>query len=396
MLDDLGGLGDIIKSGDRVAIKINLTGGDWAAKTFQNQTGLTAGESIWTHPDILRAIGELILDAGAGKLIVVEGIYDWESVNDHGYAEVISGLGADFIDLNQTAPYGDYVVRPVGDQALIYENLTQNAVLNEIDCFISLAKSKRHDDAGVTHGMKNLVGTLPIPPGIYNDGQGHRAAIHQHTSYDGNMDSNLCRVIMDINMAAPVHLVVNDAVMTVLGGEGPWLSITPARFDTLVVSKDPVAADSIATQAMDFDPMADAGRIPFPTSINCLLLAQQLGLGNADPAQIDIIDTDTTAVNHPVGRDLPNRPELSCYPNPFNGQTVIEWTGEFSGPGVVTVHDARGRIVRRMNIPDLNRGARRVIWNGRDDRGAALSSGRYIVRMRAGRNWLTRPVIFCK
>src|SRR6056297_1628649 len=39
MLDQLGGLGDIIKSGDKVGIKINLTGGIGSANRWQRDTG---------------------------------------------------------------------------------------------------------------------------------------------------------------------------------------------------------------------------------------------------------------------------------------------------------------------------------------------------------------------
>ncbi|MBN1430936.1 MAG: hypothetical protein JXB07_21385, partial [Anaerolineae bacterium] len=60
LFDSLGGLQDIVKTGDKVAIKVNLVGG-----TQGNipPAGTTAPESYVTHPEVARAIGELLLDA---------------------------------------------------------------------------------------------------------------------------------------------------------------------------------------------------------------------------------------------------------------------------------------------------------------------------------------------
>ena len=294
MFTELGGLEDIIKKGDTVGIKINLTGGNWSAKSYQEQSGLPVGETYWTNPELLLAVGQICKDAGAGKIYILEAIYDWESVNNYGYKEVISSLGATFVDLNEKAPYSDYVKRQVGNKKMIYSSLTQNGVLNDLDCFISMPKAKLHKGAGVTHGMKNLVGTLPVPSGMYNSGGSNRAGIHNHrTQYDGNPDSNLCRVIMDLNNATPINLVVNDAVKTVLGSEGPWnrneWALKPRNFNKLIAGKDPVAADAIATQIIGYDPMAADKTSPFPTGINYLKLASDLGMGNYDLEMIEVV-----------------------------------------------------------------------------------------------------------
>jgi uncharacterized protein (DUF362 family) len=163
-----------------------------------------------------------------------------------------------------------------------------------------MPKAKNHYGAGITHGMKNLVGTLPVPSGLYNNGQGHRAAIHSHTVIDGDGDNNLVRVILDINRARPIHLVVNDAIMTTLKGEGPWNDyLTPIKFNKLIASKDPVAADTIAVQQINgYD--ANADTLPEPdrgTVINYLKIAEQKGMGVNTLANIEVIDTiDTTEI----------------------------------------------------------------------------------------------------
>jgi len=290
---NIGGLGDIIKQGDTVGIKINLTGGSAWAIDFQDSSGLHPGASYWTNPTLLKVIGQACKDAGASRLYIVEALSDWESLNNFGYKEVIEHLGATFIDLNYEAPYTDYIQKSVGDKYLIYQELTLNGVFDELDCFISMPKAKQHGATGVTHGMKNLIGTLPIPSGKYNDGAYNRAAIHNIRTHDGVPNNNLCRVILDLNRAMPINLVVNDAIKTVLGSEAPWVRdvrMTPANFDTLIIGKDPVAVDSVSTSVLKFDPMADDNAFPYTSSINYLKLASEQGLGEYDLNKIEIVE----------------------------------------------------------------------------------------------------------
>jgi uncharacterized protein (DUF362 family) len=384
MFEALGGLGDTVRPGDHVGIKINLTGGHyWASSYFNLTGGMHPGETFWTHPEVLRAVGELIRDAGAGRVTIAEAVYDEESYNAWGYADVGGELGADFVDLNGTAPYGGYAVRPVGEGAFIYEDFTQNGVLSDFDCVVSLAKSKRHNGAGVTHGMKNLVGTLPLPSGLYNDGQGYRAVIHELPNFDGNTSSNLRRVILDLNHATPIRLVVNDAVKTVLGGEGPWgPPLTPVSFDTLIASKDPVAADSIATQVMGFDPFAPDMHEPFPGGLNYLALAQVAGMGVADPALLDVHQAYPTPLEDPDPKV--DRPSLLAFPNPFQNRVVLELSIPFGGFATVDIFGTDGRRVRRVLSGSVPAGTSRLEWDARGYDGRAVPAGMYVIRLTSG------------
>ena len=64
LFDSLGGIGDVLKGGNRVAIKINPTGGSGSAFSPKFQ-GVPITESMCTHPGVLRAVGELVVDCGA-------------------------------------------------------------------------------------------------------------------------------------------------------------------------------------------------------------------------------------------------------------------------------------------------------------------------------------------
>jgi|APIni6443716594_1056825.scaffolds.fasta_scaffold12025_2 uncharacterized protein (DUF362 family) len=389
-IENLGGLGDIIKPGDSVGIKINLTGGQAQAAKYQLTTGKPVGETYWTNPVLLKVVGQAVKDAGAGKLYILEALNDWESINNFGYKEVIAELGATFIDLNGKAPYTDYIEKSVGDQYLIYPKLTLNGIFNELNCLISMPKAKQHATAGVTHGMKNLIGILPIPSGVYNQGAAHRAGIHQLRLHDGVPNNNLCRVILDLNRANPVRLVVNDAVKTVLGSEGPWTGdvLTLATFNKIIIGKDPVAVDAVSTSIIGFNPMAADLKSPFPKCINYLKLASEKGLGEYDLANIEIIDSVITG----IGDEIPALVQLDQnFPNPFKTSTTIRYVLPDNSDVQLNVYTISGHQVAELVNQKMNAGTHEVIWNAGDS-----PNGIYFISLKTKFGFTTKKMTLSK
>lgn len=74
---------------------------------------------------------------------------------------------------------------------------------------------------------------------------------------------------------------------------------------------------------------------------------------------------------------------LSAAPNPFNPQTVIAWEVAQAGAGELTVHDVRGRLVRRLVAGELAVGRHEARWDGLDETGQRVPSGIYVARLRA-------------
>ncbi len=72
------------------------------------------------------------------------------------------------------------------------------------------------------------------------------------------------------------------------------------------------------------------------------------------------------------------------YPNPFNPSTHIAFTISASGMVHLSVYDVTGRKVRDMFSATLSTGAHEMVWDGRDESGAAVSSGTYIARLKMG------------
>ncbi len=393
MLDNIGGLADIIKPGDTVGIKVNLTGGSDDADSYQTTSGLHPGDTYWTNPTLLKVVGQAVKDAGASKLYILEAIYDWESVDNYGYKEVVDYLGATFIDLNYEDPYNDYIIKSVGDNSFIYPELTLNGIFNELDCFISMPKAKQHGTAGVTHGMKNLVGILPVPAGIYNSGQDYRKGIHNNGDNQRDKKDNLCRLLIDLNRAAPINLVVNDAVKTVLGSEGPWAGnhFRPATFDKLIIGKDPVAVDSVSTDVIGFDPMAADYTSPYTKSLNYLKLASEQGLGEYDLSKIEIIDNvsgieNENEVNHPNSIKLHQN-----YPNPFNPNTTIQFNVEKAMNVNLKVYNSQGQEVAVLFDGMASAGSHKLKWNA-----TGYASGTYYYTINAGKFNETKRMVLVK
>lgn len=281
LVERLGGLEDIVSQGDKVAIKVNLTSGH----EFQPPAGLTATETYATHPEVVRALGQLLLESGASKLYIVEAVYDQQSYPDWGYTEIAKELNATLIDLNVPDPYPDFITAPVGEKHLIYDSFYFNPILLEVDKFVSVGKMKCHYNAGVTLAMKNLIGLLPVSK--YRQSPDHWWRSNLHGS--GNeAATRIPRIILDLNRARPIHFALIDGVMCAEGGEVPRGTFKPVSPGVLLAGKNPVATDAVATAVMSFDPTANPPTPPFIRTDNYLNLASEQGLGTNRLGDIEV------------------------------------------------------------------------------------------------------------
>jgi hypothetical protein len=83
---------------------------------------------------------------------------------------------------------------------------------------------------------------------------------------------------------------------------------------------------------------------------------------------------------------------LDAAPNPFNPQLQIRWDLPAPASLRVAIHDARGRLVRDLDLGPRPAGAGSVMWNGTDDSGRACASGTYLLRLHAGAETVSRTV----
>jgi hypothetical protein len=87
---------------------------------------------------------------------------------------------------------------------------------------------------------------------------------------------------------------------------------------------------------------------------------------------------------------VPVSPELlPNYPSPFNPETWFPYRLSESSEVAITIYDTLGRVVRRLDLGSQPAGlyksrSRAAYWNGRNAVGEAVSSGTYVVELRAG------------
>jgi len=88
---------------------------------------------------------------------------------------------------------------------------------------------------------------------------------------------------------------------------------------------------------------------------------------------------------------------LHTWPNPFNPQSRISLSLARPGQVTATIHDARGQSVATLVQDQTWQAGLHVLgWNGTDDRGRAVASGSYLLRVRAGSDLETRKLVLVR
>jgi len=97
----------------------------------------------------------------------------------------------------------------------------------------------------------------------------------------------------------------------------------------------------------------------------------------------DAIDDDA-----PVPRTI----ALSSYPNPFNSNTIISYSGIIGGE--ISIYDITGQLVRTINLEPGQDG--KVTWDGGNQSGERLSSGVYFARAKSHSGFKTIKMLYMK
>ncbi len=96
---------------------------------------------------------------------------------------------------------------------------------------------------------------------------------------------------------------------------------------------------------------------------------------------VDCFGHPTPQDQIPTDANLAQRRLLaSAYPNPFNPKTTFKLTLGVRDNANVRVYNLRGQLVKTLYNGVLDAGVHELAWNGTDDRGAAVSSGVYMMK----------------
>lgn len=128
--------------------------------------------------------------------------------------------------------------------------------------------------------------------------------------------------------------------------------------------------------------------------------------GNEAPSWSScVLETRGTpgAANSVLAHDLPAAAVLDIAPNPFDDQTVISYRlPETTATVSLWIYDRHGRRVRRLLDAAPSGSTRTKVWDGRDDGGARLGMGIYVVYLEAidpaggTLHRLKRPVVLAR
>lgn len=241
----LGGMKRFVKAGDVVVVKPNMG--------WDRSTELAAN----THPQVVRAVVEECLAAGAKKVKV----FDY-TCNDSRRCYVNSGIegalkGMKHVECKQIEPERFRKVQLNG-QFLKEWELYDEALSANV--FINVPVAKHHGLSKLTLGLKNIMGVMG----------GNRGYIHR----------NLDIALADVNAHVKSHLTIIDATRILLAHGPQGGNIADVRvLNKVIASTDIVAADAFATTLFGLK----------PADIPATVAAYKRGLGEMKLERIRVV-----------------------------------------------------------------------------------------------------------
>ena len=215
LMAHLGGMERYVRPGERVLIKPNLL----SAKPPE--------AAVTTHPELVRAVIELVLQAGGVPLVGDSpGIGSARRVAERsGIMRVIEETGARFVPFSETA-----AVRGGGT----FRHFELARPYLEADRLINLPKLKTHEMMTMTCCVKNLFGAVVGT---------EKAAWHLKAGKDKEL---FAEMLLEVYRLREPDLNIVDAVVA-MEGNGPG-SGDPCQVGLLLAGTNAVAVDLIAAE----------------------------------------------------------------------------------------------------------------------------------------------------
>lgn len=109
------------------------------------------------------------------------------------------------------------------------------------------------------------------------------------------------------------------------------------------------------------------------------------------PISVEFSTANITPPTPPLVTEL-----QAIYPNPFNPMAYIPFTLANEANVSFSIYNARGQLVRKLQVGAKASGRHRIEWDGRDEQGGACSTGVYYIRMDADSQSFTRKAVLMK
>jgi uncharacterized protein (DUF362 family) len=241
---------------ERIAIKVNA---------FRNSL-------IWTHVPLVTAVTDSLQDAGIPAEQIVIFDYYTSELEKAGFAVNEDGSG-----VRCYGTESDYTQ----EGTVKGMDIELSDILLECDALINMPVLKSHMISGISFAMKNHYGSISRP-----------SLLH----------SNIGNAMAELNALSPIkdrtRLIVGDALTACLkyGGSYPYWS-SDWTGDSILMSFDPVAIDTVALQMLE-RLLTDEGGSPasllalMEMATPCLEGGAEFGLGTNDPASMDLVEVN--------------------------------------------------------------------------------------------------------
>jgi uncharacterized protein (DUF362 family) len=243
---------------DTVLLKVNLI----TSHTYE--TGIT------TDPIVVEAIINKVQELDKRALVVETegGITSPDTaIKETGMMEVIERLDAEYVNMRKLE---DKVELTVENPRKV-KKFKVARIATEYP-IITVPSMKTLHHTGITMGLKNMFGMLTT-----------RKKFTMHRNGMNN-------VIYDIVKTLPPTLSIIDGFYG-KEGKGPWQG-NPVQMNTIIASRDPVAADAVGAHCIGMDPW----------SIDHIRWLHEAGVGEID--DIKILGDGVEAVYREWDRDL--------------------------------------------------------------------------------------------
>lgn len=284
VMDGLGGIETVVHQGETVFIKPNMVTLPWA----ENSNRFAMGEC--TKPEIVVAVAEQCLEAGAAEVIIGDGshapVLNWEHAVTLDGSANLAGEAA-----RLTAQYGRTVrVASLEVDSPEWVEVASSTYLGTIgvsslvahaDRVISIPVAKTHSWAQLTLALKNFIGITPLHR--YGDlpETPDRGVVFDHSS-----PRAIAAIYLDIVQGVKPDLAIIDFSIGV-EGNGPNLGHGGRTVDLrdrqgswfLLASTDLVAADATASRIMSHD----------PSRITQLVMGYERGMGEIREDRIELL-----------------------------------------------------------------------------------------------------------
>ena len=243
----LDGMENFVRQGDVVVVKPNI-GWDRTVELAAN-----------THPEVVKALVQLCLEAGAKQVRIFD-----RTCNDERRCDMQSGIRPALEAIRSDRVSIEYIDRRSFKELAIkggraFDRWEFYLPVIEADRLINVPIIKHHSLCHATLGMKNWMGAIV----------GSRPNLHQR----------LPQACAELGAAFRPTLTVVDATRVLIGGGPTGGSLAQVRQKNMVaVATGPVAADAWGASLLDVT-VAD---------MPLLSIAERLGVGSADWRSVEV------------------------------------------------------------------------------------------------------------